>query len=119
MLGRVDALGLMRAWVWLRGAFGSESVEAIIDTGFTGSVSIPTDLARRLGLPRYNAMTVQGPDGSLRVVRTYLVEVQWIAGWTHAQAWENGVSDVMVGAALLRGHKLIGDYGPAQSVEVR
>lgn len=119
LLGSLDIYGRPRVWITLRGPFGIEQVEAIIDTGTTAAVSVSLALAQRLGLPRFNHKWVLGADGQVRQVTTYLADVRWVSGWEPAEALESGITEVLVGAGLLRGHELIVNYGPAQSVEIR
>jgi clan AA aspartic protease len=105
--------------VALRGPFGSTTVDAVIDTGFTGALSVPSALAVRLGLLRWSVTVGYGTDGQIRSTRVYLAEIEWTVGWMQAEAAENGIDLVLIGAELLRGHELLVNYGAAQSVEIR
>lgn len=103
----------------LRGPYGHHHAEAIIDTGFSGAVGVPREVARRLGLLRRGIKQLRGPDGIVRTTPCYSVEVAWVDGALRTEALETGIEEVLIGADLLRGRTLVINYGPEQSVEIR
>ena len=117
--GSLDSRGLPRIGVWLRGPFGSETVSAVVDTGFTGALSLPAHLVRRLGLPRRSLRPTVLAAGTLRVVHTYLLDVIWFDAPVPVEVYLTDGPDATVGAGLLRGHVLTIDYGTAETVEIR
>ena len=119
LLGSIDARGLPRVPLLIRGPYGAETVSAIVDTGFTGAVSLSEDLVRRLGLRQRDARPTVLADGTLRLIRVYLVDVDWLGSTVTAVAFESRGPDATIGAGLLRGRELTIDYGTQQSVEVR
>ena len=94
--GSLDARGHPRLPVVLRGPFGSTTVSAIVDTGFVSAISTPSSFAPRMGLLRRDVRPTLLADGSMSVVRIFLI-----------------------GVGLLRGHVLSVDYGATRSVEIR
>ena len=58
---------------------GDESIEvdAIVDTGFTDDVALPSALIRRLGLPLRASMPVSLADGSLVNLGVYTARMRW------------------------------------------
>lgn len=119
MQGSLDARGHPRLALQLRGPLSSTTVQAIVDTGFTGALSIPSRWVTRLGLPQRDIRPTVLADGSYRVVRIYLIDIDWIGGVVTAEAFESASDEVLVGAGLLQGRLLTVDYGPARSVEIR
>jgi clan AA aspartic protease len=117
--GSIDARGMPRVPITLRGPWGSENVEAVVDTGFTGSLSAPPGLIRRLGLRHHDNRPTVLANGSLFVAAVYLARLEWLDGEIIPEVMESYNSEVLIGARLLRGHVLHVDYGPAQSAEIR
>lgn len=117
--GSIDARGHPRVKVVLRGPFGHSQVDAIVDTGFNGALSVPEQNVARLGLRKRTVRLTRFADGTLRTVPVYHIEIEWVDGATFAEALESNLPDVLIGAGLLRGHQLMVDYGPAQSLEIR
>jgi len=117
--GSIDARGHPRVEVVLRGPFGHDRVDGIVDTGFTRAVSVPEEWVTRLGLRRRTIRPTRLADGTLRTVQVYHIEIEWVTGPTLAEALESSLPDLLIGAGLLRGHQLVVDYGAAQSIEIR
>ena len=55
----------------------TQRIEAIIDTGFTGELTLPGDLIDRLGLPRIGEIPITLGDGNEIDVDLYLAVVLW------------------------------------------
>ena len=119
MRGKLDAFQRPRLQLRIRGPYGSTVFEAVVDTGFTGTLSLPPDVIQRLGLLRRNSRPMMAADGQVRVVATYAGEVAWGQGWMAVEVTAGFISEALIGAGLLRGSELRVDYGPARSVEVR
>lgn len=117
--GTIDPVGMPRVTVVVRGPHGSTRFEAIVDTGFTATLSLPGDSIRRLGLLRHSIRPSLFADGQYGVNYTFWGEVEWVDGWMSLEILENNLGEALVGAGLLRGRQLLVDYGAAQSVEIR
>lgn len=62
----------------LRGPAGtSEDVSAIIDTGFTGALTLPSATIQALGLPHRGGRRANLADGSRADLDAYQVTVMW------------------------------------------
>lgn len=104
----------------IRGSFGSDhtpfvpiaisstpglstSVDAVVDTGFTGFVQLPAALAQRLSLMPRTAAEVEYPDGRLAHVPlawgTVTLQGATQEGFMHIQ---QGTDEVIVGVEFLR-----------------
>ena len=80
-------------------------VEAIIDTGFTGYLTLPTALIRRLNLSWKGRSQALIADGSLHVFDEYIGTVLWNG---QDRTVEVAAADTtpLVGMGLLRRHSL-------------
>ncbi|HEX3148899.1 MAG TPA: hypothetical protein VHR66_12530 [Gemmataceae bacterium] len=95
-----------------------QDVDAVIDTGFTGSLTMPTPVIAALALVRRSSGTATLGDGSTCNYDNFAAEVEWggIARGVVVSAIGN---EVLIGMTLLTGHRLIVDVEDAGSVEVR
>jgi clan AA aspartic protease len=89
----------------LRGASGQiESVQAVVDTGFTGAVALPTELVTRLGMPFRMLRSYQLGDGSVVDFDIHQATVVWEGRDRPVDALVTG-GGILVGMALLMGHE--------------
>ena len=90
----------------LNGLRGREqSVEAVIDTGFNGYLTLPPDLIKELGLPfRRNGRAVLG-DGSVITFDIYEAVILW-DGRPRRVSVDAADTDPLLGTGLLSGHEL-------------
>ena len=86
----------------------SRSVEAVLDTGFNGSLSLPTDIVQMLGLQSVGQRTFELANGELFEFDVYLAAVAW-----HEQTTEvlvlRSEGDPLLGMALLWGSRITFD----------
>ena len=76
--GRVD--GNQQALVTIDivdGEGSIQSIEAILDTGFTGYLTLPTDSIQRLGIPSVGQRTFELANGQLFEFEAFLAAVTW------------------------------------------
>ena len=80
-------------------------IEAVVDTGFTGHLVLPSALVGELGLPLRGVRDSFLADGSLVSLDAYRVGVEWDDGVrvVPALAAEGGP---LVGMSLLRGSEI-------------
>ena len=117
--GTLDSWQRPQVTVAVRGPYGTASLDVVIDTAFTGAFSMPDGEIRRLGLHPRGARPLQAADGTVKPVPTFVCEVEWMNGWLSLEVVSSPLPVALIGAGLLRGHELIVNYGPAQSVEIR
>lgn len=87
------------------GPGGQTNIDAVIDTGFDGWLSLPPALISMLSLPRQGgARTVLG-DGSRIVFDFYEATVIW-DGVTRRVSVDEADTDPLVGMGLLYGYEL-------------
>lgn len=90
----------------IKGLRGREQeVNAVIDTGYTASLTLPPDLIRALGLRWRSVDRFTLADGTECILDVYVARVVWDKKVRTTLAAESD-SDPLVGMRLLRGHEL-------------
>ncbi len=90
----------------LHGPAGQEQiVEAIIDTGFNGFLTLSPALVHRLGLLRLGRGRAILANGQEEVFDVYEVDVWWDSQWRTVET-EAAETDALVGMAMLRGYSI-------------
>jgi predicted aspartyl protease len=101
MIGVVKATREAVVPLRLFGSSGTHiDVEAILDTGFTESLTLPESLILALALPRVNTDTVILADGTLVGVYLYAGTVEW-DGQTQAVIVHCMEGSPLIGMSLL------------------
>ncbi len=80
-------------------------VEAVIDTGYNGLLTLPPPLVVALGLPRRSSGEASLADGSVVSFDIYGVTVLWDGQLRHIEA-DEADSAPLVGMSLLDGYDL-------------
>ena len=102
----------------VRGPGGSESdVDAIVDSGFTSSLTLPATMVAALGLVRQSGGSATLADGSVRQFDICAAEVEWEGTWLAVLAYAVG-NEPRLGMRLLAGHKLVIEVVPGGLVEI-
>jgi len=86
----------------------SETVSAVIDTGFDGFIALPPDLIAQMQLPFAGSVCLALADGNETWFRTFEVIVHWQGERFVVPAAEMGAG-ALVGMALLHGSRLTMD----------
>ena len=93
------------------------AVDAIVDTGFTGHLTLPMAVVTRLGLtPQQGSQAVMA-DGVVRPFNRYAADVSWDGVWRPVLVYGTG-REPLVGLRLLAGHELRFQVAPGGEVEV-
>jgi clan AA aspartic protease len=80
-------------------------VEAVIDTGFNGFLTLPPALIATLGLPWLCRQQGQLADGSFHVFDVYVATVDW-DGQQRSVEVESADADPLLGMALMEDFEL-------------
>lgn len=116
--GAVNARGEAVVRLVLRGPSGAEvERDAVVDSGFTSSLTIPVGDAIALGLARVSSGGATLADGSVRSFDHYAVEVEWAGAWRPVLASAIG-EECLIGMRLLAEHRLCIDVVPGGAVEI-
>ena len=90
----------------LRGPDGRfREVDAVVDTGFNGFLTLPSSLVAELGLPYRGHSEAILADGSVAEFDVYGVTVSWDGSARHVSA-NAANSTPLLGMSLLDGHDL-------------
>ncbi len=102
----------------MRGPTGVESeVDAIVDSGYTASLTLPTPMVAALGLVRQSASSAVLADGSVRPFDVFDAEVQGDGTWRPVLVSAIG-NESLLGMRLLAGHKVTMEVVPGGLVEI-
>jgi clan AA aspartic protease len=82
-----------------------QEVEAVIDSGFTGALTLPPALITTLGLRWRSVDRATLADGSTCVFQVYIGNLLW-DGKIRSILVAEADADPLVGMRLLRGHEL-------------
>lgn len=105
--------------ITVRGPAGQEQkIDAIIDTGFDGYLSLPSSLIVLLGLDWRRRGRALLADGSESVFDIYEAAVDW-DGTTRRVAVDQAETIPLVGMSLLEGYELTIQARPGGSVTVK
>jgi clan AA aspartic protease len=103
----------------VRGPAGQEQeIEAIIDTGFDGSLSLPSSTVVQLGLPWRQRGRALLADGSESVFDIYEATVDW-DGEARRIAVDEAETVPLIGMSLLEGYELTVQIQRAGNVTLR
>lgn len=80
-------------------------VEAVIDTGYNGFLTLPSALIEALGLPWHSRQIGELADGSILTFDVYLANVDW-GLVTRTIEVDQAEAKPLLGTALLRGSEL-------------
>ncbi len=102
----------------MRGPTGVECyVDAIVDSGFTASLTLPATLVNTLRLVKQSGSGVVLADGSVCQVDTFAAEVEWDGTWLVVLVSAVG-NESLLGMRLLAGHRLVVDVVAGGLVEI-
>ena len=85
-----------------------QEIDAVIDTGFTGSLVLPSAIVTVLGLVRRSGGTATLGDGSTCNYDNYGAEIEWNGGTRGVVVSALG-NEALAGMILLSGHRLTVD----------
>lgn len=112
MIGHVDDSG--RAMISIEfvanPSKSTQTIDAWIDTGFTGDLVLPNALVSHLCLPVSGSVDGILADGSLTVLKTYHCRIRWFGRNKDLEAIANDGEFPLLGVGLLLAKELKIDY---------
>jgi clan AA aspartic protease len=81
-------------------------LSVLVDTGFTGSFSLPPKVAKSLGLTKIGSDSVQFGDGSVHAADLFELNIEWDGARRTIYADAFG-ADLVIGTELLRDYELL------------
>ena len=119
MRGSVNARLEARLRLTIIGPTGiRQDIDAVVDTGFTGSLVLPTMTVASLELLRRSGGTATLADGSSCNYDNFGAEVEWNGGTRGVVVSAVG-DEALAGMVLLAGHQLTVDIEDGGSVEIK
>lgn len=103
--------------VRVRGPMGEREIEAVLDTGFDGWLSLPAFVVREIGLEWLRSGRAQLADGTEVDVDIHEAEVFWHEGWRLIAA-DVADTDPLIGMRLLRGSEVCLDVTEGGSIRI-
>ena len=104
--GVVNADGEATIRILVRGTHGQlQEIEAVIDTGFSGFLTLPSSLAESLDLPWHGRSQGVLADGSVHLFEVFGATVVWDDEDRFVEV-DAADSEPLVGMALMHGYEL-------------
>lgn len=94
-----------------------ESVRFAVDTGFTGFVTLPAEVVRRLELRRAGTQRTLLADGVEVTLRKFLAWVRWGGAERETYVLE-AEGEPVLGMSMLDGHQLVIEVRTGGKVEI-
>ena len=112
MTGTVDHAGRALVRIRLRhpDVVGETDLDAWIDTGFTGELTLPETQVAQLGLPLGPAVRAALADGSEVDLDTHTCLVEWFGEWKRIEVVANQGQFPLLGVGMLVQRELIINY---------
>jgi clan AA aspartic protease len=85
------------------------TVDFVVDTGFTGLLTLPLEAVRAMRLPFLHRIPAKLADGSYIEVENYSATVTWNGGETEVRVLATG-DRPLLGTALLYGSELMAQF---------
>lgn len=86
----------------------TREIDAVVDTGFNGFLTLPVALAEELGLTRFGFGSARLADGTEAKFDVHTVEVEWDGQMRYIKPYATG-SKPLIGMQLLHRHSLYAD----------
>lgn len=116
--GKVDPRRRCLISLEVRGPDGQqETVEFQVDSGFSGSLLLTTELVQRLALEQVGDVAMRLADGSRVDIPRYAARVLWDGVEKIITIPASG-QQPLVGTALLDGHRLSAEITPGGTVTI-
>ena len=91
---------------------GESLIEVLVDTGFNGSLIVPSQIANRLALKFEGTEEFQIANGGMVLANAASVEVNWLGDVVRvAIAAHKDFKEALLGGHMLRNCRLTIDYG--------
>ena len=110
LTGFFDSAGRPRLTVTVTGGRSTAQVDALIDTGFNGDLTLPISLAVRLGLELMAQVAVELADGSVKSELVFSGSAAIGARARRVRIGLTAADDAFVGTGLLSRHRVNMDF---------
>ncbi len=117
MTGSFTSEGEPALPVHVAGPAGTLNIDAVVDTGFNGELTLPQEQIDALGLPKATVTEVILADGRVRDVPMYDAEAV-LAGLSREVFITEAPTTPLIGTGLLWGFSLYVEFQTGGAVEV-
>lgn len=117
MTGSFTSEGELSFPVRVLGPAGTLDIDAVVDTGFNGELTLPREQIKALGLPEATVTEVTLADGRVRDVPMYDAEAV-LAGVLQEVFITEAPTTPLIGTGLLWGFSLYVEFQAGGAVEV-
>lgn len=109
--GRINELGEAALQVVVSGLRAQAKVDAVIDTGFSGELCLPIEIAIQLGLELCGIELYELADGAIQRANVFKAKVAWLGKEKEVEVILTESSQALVGTGMLVGKKIELDFG--------
>ncbi len=109
MIGSVRSLHVLLPATFRLTGLPDLTLEFVVDTGFTGWLTLPPDAVAALNLPFLHKIPAQVADGSFVEVAVHAATIVWKGIEAEARVLVTG-SRPLLGTALLKGSELLAQF---------
>lgn len=115
--GSIDDKNQLWVPIIVAGEHGQQKISALLDTGFTGELQLPLQIAVPLGLKLVGVASYKLADGSVSKQMLFSASINW---GTKTRLVTASVvmdaEDVLMGVSVLHGYALLVDFKQKQLV---
>jgi clan AA aspartic protease len=114
--GSIDNRNQLWVPITVAGDHGQQTISALLDTGFTGELLLPLQIAVPLGLKLAGVAPYQLADGSISQQMLFSASVSWGTQTRPVTVSVLDVEDALIGGGLLHGYVLLVDFQQKQLI---
>ena len=115
--GDIDSDNFLWVKLIVVGTHRQQTIHAIIDTGFTGELMLPKEIATNLGLKQAGVAPCQYADGTQRDVPLYTATIRWGSKQQQATVHvHEKPTYASIGGGLLHDYILHADFSKNQLI---
>lgn len=108
--GRINELGEALLPLTVKGLRAYAQVDAVIDTGFSGALCLPIEIAIQLGLELCGVETYELADGTLRRAQVFQAKVEWFDEEKAVEIVLTESPQALIGTGMLIGSRVEFDF---------
>lgn len=114
--GSIDNRNQLWVPITVTGDHGQHKISALLDTGFTGELLLPLQIAVPLGLKLAGVAPYKLADGSISQQMLFSASITWGTQTRAVTVSVLDVEDALMGGGLLHGYVLLVDFQQKQLI---
>jgi clan AA aspartic protease len=108
--GKINELGEAIIQLAVKGLRTQAKVDAVIDTGFSGDLCLPIQVAIQIGLELCGVEFYELADGSIQRTNVFRAKVEWFEEEKEVEVILTESRSALIGTGMLIGKKLEMDF---------